>query len=167
MCVSLDHFIKLVTVQECSIETAFWPELSTEQLYAIATLRTSVFYREQRVDDEELDGRDLEPTCEHYWIADSTGVLAYLRVLHDDKAEHLDAHTVIGRVVTRADQRGKGLASALLTAVIDRRGTEPMLLHAQTYAAALYAKAGFVPFGEPFDEAGIEHVSMYRAGSQS
>jgi ElaA protein len=46
--------------------------------------------------------------------------------------------------------------------VIDRYGTEPMLLHAQAYVAPLYAKFGFEEFGEVFTEAGIQHISMYR-----
>jgi ElaA protein len=126
-------------------------------------LRTNVFYVEQHVDDEELDDRDLEPSCEHYWIADETGVLAYARVLFDEVASDRDAHRVIGRVVTRADARGRGLASQVLRAAIDAHTAEPMLLHAQSYAAPLYAKLGFEAFGEPYLEAGIPHVSMYRA----
>lgn len=38
-----------------------------------------------------------------------------------------------------------------------------LFLHAQAYAKALYEKFGFAVFGEPFDEAGIPHVRMYRA----
>lgn len=38
-----------------------------------------------------------------------------------------------------------------------------MLLHSQQYIAPLYAKVGFEPFGEVYEEAGIPHVSMYRA----
>jgi ElaA protein len=150
-------------VPDCSVETASWAELTTEQVYAIMKLRTNVFYVEQNVNDEELDDRDLEPTTEHYWIADETGVLAYARVLFDEVASDRDAHRVIGRVVTRADARGQGLASRVLRTAIGTHAAEPMVLHAQSYAAPLYAKFGFEAFGEPYLEAGIPHVSMYRA----
>ena len=40
---------------------------------------------------------------------------------------------------------------------------QPMLLHAQQYVAPLYAKFGFEEFGEPFEEATIMHIGMYRA----
>jgi ElaA protein len=138
-------------------------ELSTRELYEIAKLRTDVFFVEQRVDETELDYRDLEPATRHYWIAEEGGaVLAYLRTLWDDEPEHRAAHVIVGRVVTRADARGRGLASRLLAAAIaDNRGHD-MLLHAQEYAQALYAKAGFEPFGEVYLEAGIRHIGMYR-----
>lgn len=127
-------------------------------------LRTNVFFVEQKVDEEELDGRDQEPTTEHLWIADQEGVAAYLRVLVDAEAEHLDARRLFGRVAVRADRRGEGLAQVLIERVIADHGHEAMLLHAQAYVQSLYLKYGFVPFGELFVEAGIDHVSMYRPG---
>ncbi|MWV50754.1 GNAT family N-acetyltransferase [Rathayibacter sp. VKM Ac-2803] len=143
-----------------------WSELSTEEVYAVARLRTDVFLREQRVDDDELDGRDLEPTARHWWIADRLGTAAYLRTLHDEEAEHADAHRVIGRVVTRADRRGEGLAHSLVQAAVARYGGEAMLLHAQVQVRGLYERSGFVAFGPEYDEAGIAHVSMYRSASR-
>ena len=142
-----------------------WSELSTEEVYAFAQLRTDVFLREQRVDDDELDGRDLEPTARHWWIADGRGIAAYLRTLVDAEPEHADAHRVIGRVVTRADRRGEGLAHALVQAVVRRHGDESILLHAQSHVAGLYARSGFIAFGDEYQEAGIMHVSMYRSAS--
>ncbi|MDO7883404.1 GNAT family N-acetyltransferase [Salinibacterium soli] len=138
-------------------------ELSLRELYAILKLRTDVFFLEQHVDEEELDWRDLEAATVHYAVLDETGAAAAcLRVLQDAHPEHLDARRVIGRVVTRADRRGEGLASALLGRAIEDFGSEPMLLHAQEYVAPLYARHGFVAFGEVYEEAGIPHISMYR-----
>ena len=148
-----------------SVISKSWSELTTEEVYAFARLRTDVFLREQRVDDEELDGRDLEPTTRHWWVADERGTAAYLRTLRDERPEHRDAHRVIGRVVTRADRRGEGLAHRLVSAVLERHGDEPLLLHAQSYIAGLYARSGFEPFGDEFDEAGIPHIGMYRSAS--
>jgi ElaA protein len=152
-------------VPECSVIAKPWGELTTAELYSFLKLRTDVFFVEQKVDEEELDRRDLEPTVIHYWIEDATGTAAYLRVLFDEAPEHRDAHRVIGRVVTRADRRGEGLARQLMARVIEDFGGEPMLLHAQQYIAPLYAKHGFVAFGEVYQEAGIPHVSMYRAAT--
>jgi ElaA protein len=39
-----------------------------------------------------------------------------------------------------------------------------MLLHSQEYVAPLYARFGFEPFGEVYEEAGLPHLSMYRRG---
>lgn len=154
--------IKLAIVPENPIVKKSWGELTTEELYSLLKLRTDVFFVEQKIDEEELDNRDLEPTTVHLWIADAAGTAAYLRVLYDPAPEHRDAHRVPGRVVVRADRRGEGLAQVLFQRVIDEFGSEPLLLHAQEYVAPLYAKFGFVAFGEPYLEAGIRHLSMYR-----
>jgi ElaA protein len=146
------------------VQRKTWSQLTTDELYSFLKLRTDVFFVEQRVDEEELDNRDQEPTTEHLWIADGRGAAAYLRVLVDAEPEHLDARRLFGRVAVRADRRGEGLAQVLIEQVIADHGGEAMLLHAQAYIQPLYAKYGFIPFGEPFVEAGIEHVSMYRAG---
>ena len=149
-------------MSDCSIEVREWSELTTSELYSLLKLRTDVFLVEQKVDEEELDNRDQE--AQHFFIADAIGTAAYLRVLFDESPEHLDAHRVVGRVVVRPDRRGEGLAQLLLNRVLSLYGGEAMLLHAQQYVAPLYAKAGFEAFGEPYDEAGIAHISMYRAG---
>ena len=70
---------------------------------------------------------------------------------------------IIGRVVVRADRRGEGLAQVLLAQALEDIAGHAVLLHAQEYVAPLYAKFGFVAFGEPYDEATIMHISMYRA----
>jgi ElaA protein len=149
-------------VPECSIVVKSWAELTTDELYSILKLRTDVFFVEQRIDEEELDNRDQEPTTEHFWIADDTGTAAYLRVIVDEIPQHRDAHRLFGRVVVRSDRRGEGLAQVLIQEVLRRYGNEPLLLHSQEYIAPLYAKFGFVPFGESYVEAGLPHVMMYR-----
>ena len=157
--------IKLAIVPECSVVSRSWSELTTNELYAALKLRTDVFFVEQKVDEEELDNRDQEPGTRHYWIADSSGTVAYLRVLVNESPDHLDAHHIIGRVVVREDRRGEGLAQHLMVRALEEFSGVPMLLHAQHYVAPLYAKFDFVAFGEPYDEASIMHISMYRAGS--
>jgi len=152
-------------VPECSPAHKYWADLSTTELYAILKLRTDVFFIEQKIDEEELDWRDTEPETEHFWLMDDAGVASYLRVIVDAEPEHLDARRLIGRVVTRADRRGEGLSSVLLTEVIAKYGHEAMMLHAQEYIAPLYAKFGFEPFGDVFVEAGIPHLGMYRPAS--
>ena len=140
-----------------------WGELTTDELYSIVKLRTDVFFVEQKVDEEELDNRDQEPGTRHYWISDDRGCAAYIRVLQNDEPEHKDARLIIGRVVVRADRRGEGLAQLLLARALEDFAGQAILLHAQEYVAPLYAKFGFEAFGEPYEEATIMHISMYRA----
>ncbi|MGV8970586.1 MAG: GNAT family N-acetyltransferase [Microbacteriaceae bacterium] len=151
---------------KCSVVVKEWSSVTTEELYSLLKLRTDVFFVEQRIDEEELDNRDQEPTTEHFWIDDESGCAAYLRVLEDEVPVHLSAQHLIGRVVVRADRRGEGLAAMLLAEAVARHGSRELVLHAQEYVAPLYAKFGFEVYGEPFIEAGIPHLMMHRAASQ-
>lgn len=160
-------YIKVDCVHECSPIRKTWSELSTTELYSFLKLRTDVFFVEQRIDEEELDNRDQEPTTEHLWIQDALGTAAYLRVIQDTEPTHRDARRLFGRVAVRADRRGEGLAQKLVAEVIRMHGAEPMLLHAQEYVVPLYAKFGFEEFGDLYVEAGLSHRMMYRAGTES
>jgi ElaA protein len=150
------------------IERAHFSDLSPTDVYAISALRTDVFYLEQSCAEPEMDWRDLEDSAEHYFIRDDSDnrkIIAYLRVIDtvDDYAEQYPR--TIGRVVVDATARGTGLASTLLAAVIaDCPGTG-LILHAQTQAKGVYAKAGFHEVGETFMEAGIQHITMVRDGA--
>ena len=147
---------------DCSAIDRSWSEITPDELYAFLKLRTDVFFLEQKIDETELDDRDREPDTRHYWIADDHGTASYLRTLIDPEPTHRDARRLIGRVVVRPDRRGEGLSQKLLAEVISRHGDEAILLHAQEYIAPLYARFGFEPFGEVYEEAGLPHLSMYR-----
>jgi ElaA protein len=133
--------------------------LSASDLYRILKLRCDVFVVEQHCPYPELDGRDPEPGTLHLWAdaADGT-VAAYLRVLTEP-----DGSARIGRVVTAAASRGRGLAGQLLAAALEHIGpARPAVLDAQTGATGLYARYGFMVTGPAYDDDGIEHVPMAR-----
>ncbi|MDH4364076.1 MAG: GNAT family N-acetyltransferase, partial [Acidimicrobiia bacterium] len=91
------------------------PELTAAELHAVLALRVAVFVVEQACPYPEVDGRDLDATTGHRWLADGTGIACYVRTLHEPS----DSGAVrIGRVVTRADRRGEGLAAHLLAGVL-------------------------------------------------
>ncbi len=142
-----------------------WSELTLDEFFEIARLRTEVFYLEQRIDDIELDEFDRAPSTEHWYLVDEAGAAAYLRVLVHDvpQSGDRDARRIIGRVATRASRRREGLSRRLLDAVIERHGAHPMALHAQVAVRPVYAAVGFEPYGDEYDEAGIRHIGMYRA----
>ena len=146
-----------------------WNDLTLDDLYSFLKLRCDVFMWEQKADDEEMDGRDREPGTVHVWIDDERGCAAYLRILKNERPEHLDAHRVIGRVAVRADRRGSGLSRALMeraVEIIDAAG-EASMLHAQSYVVGLYERFGYEAYGAEYEEAGIAHRSMYRAARAS
>jgi ElaA protein len=139
-----------------AVRAVTFTELDTRTLYAILRLRVDVFVVEQACPYPELDGRDLESSTVHLWTSDGAGPTAYLRVLQD-----VDA-TRIGRVCTRADSRGSGLAADLMRAALDRFADQPVILDAQAHLAGWYARLGFRADGPEFVEDGIPHIPMRR-----
>lgn len=57
---------------------------------------------------------------------------------------------------------GRAVLRALMQAATDR-GDHQVVLHAQRSAEGFYARLGFLPRGEPFEEAGIVHIEMVHA----
>ncbi|PII82339.1 hypothetical protein BMH32_07775 [Leucobacter sp. OLJS4] len=151
--------------QGLALRSARFAELDASALYAIARLRSEVFVVEQDCPYLDLDGRDLEPGAEQFWVeaadaAPEARVAATLRVLQDSDAAR------IGRVATAPAWRGRSLAAALMRAAIDAHDVaspeRPMVLDAQSYLTGWYARFGFVQHGEEFVEDGIPHTPMRR-----
>ncbi|MFQ6310527.1 GNAT family N-acetyltransferase, partial [Lysobacter capsici] len=128
-------------------------------LPALRQVRETVFVQEQNVPAElELDAHD--PLCQHVVaFADDGTPIGTGRLTPDRR---------IGRMAVLAPWRGRGVGEALLAALLQRAGElgwrrgggGKSPLHAQLPAQRLYARHGFLPYGERFVEAGIEHRSM-------
>lgn len=123
-------------------------------LPALRQVRETVFVQEQNVPAElELDAHD--PLCQHVLaFADDGTPIGTGRLTPDRR---------IGRMAVLAPWRGRGVGEALLAALLQRAGElgwREITLHAQLPAQRLYARHGFLPYGERFVEAGIEHRSM-------
>jgi predicted GNAT family N-acyltransferase len=119
-------------------------------------LRHDVFCVEQGVPErEELDGRDHEGI--HLVAVEDDEVVATCRLL-------VVGRTVqFSRLAVRPSARRRGIATSMLEAAdVETRaaGARRLVLHAQTYARTLYERAGYVPRGHAFREAGIEHIAM-------
>ncbi len=126
------------------------------EMSAALELRRDVFCVEQGVPmREELDGRDGDSL---HLVAVSDGeLLATCRLLF------VGPTVQFSRLAVRQDARRRGIASALLRLADDEAragGARRLVLHAQTYARALYEAAGYEPRGRIFMEAGIEHIAM-------
>jgi predicted GNAT family N-acyltransferase len=119
-------------------------------------VRETVFVQEQQVPiEEEWDA--LDPLCHHVIARDDNG-----RPIGTGR---LTPERKIGRMAVLRDWRGRGVGDALLLALIEaaRQQQWPEVsLHAQVSAEAFYTRHGFLPYGERFWEAGIEHQSMRR-----
>lgn len=123
-------------------------------------IRDEVFVQEQRI-PKELEWDAADASCVHAVAYNRFGMaLGTGRLL-----EHAPGVSKIGRMAVRRSLRGASIGRALLDKLVEcagQRGDRELLLHAQASAAAFYARAGFCPRGEPFDEAGIAHVEMVR-----
>jgi predicted GNAT family N-acyltransferase len=127
-----------------------------EEMAAALALRHEVFCVEQGVPVyEELDGRDSEGV---HLVAVANGtLLATCRLLF------VGPTVQFSRLAVRKSARRQGIASALLALADEETragGARRLVLHAQTYARALYEAAGYEPRGRIFMEAGIEHIAM-------
>ena len=72
----------------------------------------------------------------------------------------------IGRMAVHRVLRGANLGRDALRALMQtaaERGDHTVMLHAQRSAEGFYARLGFVPQGEPFEEAGVVHIEMSHA----
>jgi len=136
-----------------NVNVAHFAELPVATLYGILRLRSDVFVVEQNCVYTDMDGRDLEPATQHLWVEDRGDVIAALRILDEGDERS------IGRVVTRADQRNRGAASALMRRAVEF-ADPPVRIKAQEYLRRWYASFGFVVCGEPWIEDGIQHVPM-------
>ncbi len=138
-----------------TIHDVAFAQLDTAAFHDILRLRIDVFVVEQECPYRELDGHDSDPTTRHIWTADDRGPSAYLRLLPQDDGSR------IGRVVTRVDARGAGLAKRLMDHALVR-SDGPWVLDAQSHLREWYEALEFVVTGPEFVEDGIAHLPMRR-----
>ncbi|MDO8450005.1 MAG: YbgC/FadM family acyl-CoA thioesterase [Rhodoferax sp.] len=159
-----------VPIALCDILTGYeaWEpmarvELGTWQALGAAArkVRTEVFLEEQRI-PVEMEWDEADDTAVHALARNRLGLpVATGRLL-----QHAPGVGRIGRMavnrVLRGSNLGRDVLRALMQAAADR-GDREVLLHAQRNAEGFYARLGFLPRGEPFEEAGIVHIEMVHA----
>ncbi len=129
-----------------------------DELDLAFAIRQRVFVEEQQVArDEEYD--EFEPSSRHFLARIDGEPIGTARWRTTPNGTKLERFAVLANV------RGRGVGKALVSAVLaDVRAQQAdqglVYLHAQVSAMPLYAGFGFVPMGERFWEAGIEHVKM-------
>jgi len=124
---------------------------------AIHDVRQRVFVQEQGI-AAELERDALDPVSAHVLALDAEDgqPVGTGRLTPDGR---------IGRMAVLASHRSRGVGEALLAALVEagrRLGLAELHLHAQLPARDFYARQGFLPEGEVFEEAGIGHQQMRR-----
>lgn len=120
----------------------------------LRAVRDAVFVQEQGV-PVELERDALDPMCRHVIARDVAGLPIGTGRLTPDRR--------IGRMAVLPAWRNRGVGEGLLKVLLDEArvlGWPEVSLHAQVPALAFYARQGFLPYGERFVEAGLDHQSM-------
>lgn len=124
-------------------------------------IRNSVFVKEQGVPFELEVGSPIDEAHSVHFVGYVEGrALATVRLLVDSEDK---TQAVVQRMAVLKEARGKGYANLLLESLLDfshKSDIQFLTLHAQLSARDLYAKFGFLPQGEIFEEAGIDHITM-------
>jgi predicted GNAT family N-acyltransferase len=144
---------------------------TAEEMAAVYALRHDVFVVGQDV-PLDLEQDEYDATADHVVAFDGddlvgTGRLVDGRVAEDGLVVPGTVGTVgtIGRVAVAAAARGACIGRAVLDALValaEQRGLPAVELHAQLQARTFYERAGFLRPGDPYVEAGIEHIAMRR-----
>ena len=139
------------------VRTGNWDTLGEDA----RRIRTEVFVQEQGI-PVELEWDEADAGCVHAVAYNRLGqAVATGRLLPAEEGV-----AKIGRMAVHRVLRGGGLGEQVLRALADearRRGDRAIELHAQRTARSFYARLGFADQGEPYEEAGIPHITMTSA----
>ncbi len=89
-------------------------ELSLDELYDLLRARQEVFFLEQKVDCEDLDG--IDSSCVHAWEKEDGVLTGYLRIIPAGLSYEQPS---IGRVLVREEFRRRGISRRMMQAAIE------------------------------------------------
>ena len=157
-----EAFRQMLTVFESGqdmvqLQSGSWNDLGR----AAERVRLEVFVREQGV-PREIEIDEFDPICRH--------VVAFNALNQPVATGRLVSEAPgvgrIGRMAVTREVRGSKVGRQVLDALMEaakQRGDKEVVLHAQWHAQSFYARAGFVPEGEIYQEAGIDHITMRKS----
>ena len=139
------------------VRTGAWAELHEDAM----KVRIEVFVEEQRI-PLAMEQDPADEVSLHAVAYNRLGMpVATGRLLPAEEATGRIGRMAVKRVLRRAE-----LGSQVLIALVDAaraRGDRQVLVHAQRVAEGFYARSGFVPQGEGFEEVGLPHIEMVRS----
>jgi ElaA protein len=139
--------------------------LDVRELQNIYAARQSVFALEQNCIYLDVDGHDEAAYHLAAWSPEHRWPLAYARLL-DPGTKYAEAS--MGRVITIAPARGRGLGRELVARTLAHSAEAwpngAIRISAQSRLERFYAEFGFVAVGPPYIEDGIPHTEMLRSG---
>ncbi len=127
-------------------------------------VREKVFVKEQNVSlDEEYDKYDQvdNENVKHIIAIINDQVVGTMRLILEKKNKEM----YIGRLAILKEYRGKNIGSRLLDYAEKQAfntGYQTLSLSAQVNAKEFYKNNGYIPYGEIFLDANIEHIRMLK-----
>tara|TARA_B100000945_G_C20212204_1_gene516594 strand:- start:167 stop:619 length:453 start_codon:yes stop_codon:yes gene_type:complete len=134
-------------------------ELNKRELFDIYFLRQEVFIVEQNCVYQDIDQKDQYSY--HLMAYDNEILVAYLRIVHPGISYDEPS---IGRVLTKIDYRGRGIAKNIMQSAIqkvrDVYKHSNIRISAQEYLIPFYTSLNFESIGEVYLEDDIPHIEM-------
>ena len=134
-------------------------ELNKRELFDIYFLRQEVFIVEQNCVYQDIDQKDQYSY--HLMAYDNEILVAYLRIVHPGISYYEPS---IGRVLTKIDYRGRGIAKNIMQSAIqkvrDVYKHSNIRISAQEYLIPFYTSLNFESIGEVYLEDDIPHIEM-------
>jgi len=128
----------------------------TDDLSDAYNVRFQVFVKEQNV-PIQLEMDDTDKIAQHIVVYRNNKPIGTGRMFVQDGKYYLGRIAVLREY--REQHVGTLVVKSLLKEAFDK-GADEVHIHAQIQVQDFYKKVGFVPYGKPFYEAGIEHISM-------
>lgn len=129
-----------------------------DQMKAAFSLRDRVFVEEQKV-PRDMEQDEFDASAVHVIARNGDVVVGTGRLVIEGTKGH------IGRIAVDQNTRGSGIGRSVMLELEKKAkdlGISELYLHAQTQAKRFYELLGYAPRGDVFDEAGIEHVEMFK-----
>ena len=139
-------------------------ECSKKLINEYYRVREEVFVKEQNVSlDEEYDKYDQvdNENVKHIIAIINDQVVGTMRLILENKNKEM----YIGRLAILKEYRGKNIGSRLLDYAEKqafKTGYQTLSLSAQVNAKEFYKNNGYIPYGEIFLDANIEHIRMLK-----
>lgn len=136
------------------LQSGSWNDLGRDA----ERLRLAVFVKEQGV-PREIEIDELDPVARHVVLFNGLNQpVATGRLVSDAPGVGRIGRMAVDRSV-RGGRWGRMVLDSLVAAS-RQRGDKEVVLHAQRHAEVFYLRAGFSIVGEPYEEAGIPHITM-------
>ena len=128
----------------------------TDDLTDAYKIRFQVFVKEQNV-PVELEIDDIDIIAQHIVVYRHNKPIGTGRMFVQNGKHYL------GRIAVLREHRKQHIGALIVRSLLQKafdRGSDEVHIHAQISVRDFYKKLGFIPYGKPFYEAGIEHISM-------